>query len=263
MSDVEFALPQYTQNHHTEPYPSISPNRPELSTRGKTVVITGAGTGVGAASAFAYAQSGCFALILIGRTETTLLSTKESVEKAYPGTKVYVCVVDLTDAPAIYGALKSISTATNSKFDILVANASYLPDLTPVLESSADDWWKGFEINVKGQYNLIRAFIAVAVKDAILINVSSAVAHLPFAPKHGAYHASKIAAIKLFDYIRMENPDLVVMHFHPGVIETEMARKSYAAGTPKMLASNGKCISTIKHSSPSRILNGIDYSTDS
>jgi NAD(P)-dependent dehydrogenase (short-subunit alcohol dehydrogenase family) len=213
MSDKEFRLPHYTKLHHTETYASISPSRPELSTKGKAVVITGAGTGVGAATALAYAESGAANLALVGRTEKTLLATK--------------------------AALESFSTTINSKLDILVANASYLPDLTPVLKSKADDWWKGFEINVKGQYNLVQAFSALAVDNAILINISSCVAHLPFAPGHGSYHASKIAAFKLFDYIQIENPDLIVMHFHPGVIDTDMARKSYAAGTPKMQGSNG------------------------
>lgn len=239
MSDEEFRLPHYTKLHHTETYASISPSRPELSTRGKAVVITGAGTGVGAATALAYAESGAANLALVGRTKKTLLVTKEAVEKAYPETRVYTYVADLTDAPSLKAALESFSTTTNSKLDILIANASYLPDLSPVLKSKVQDWWKGFEINVKGQYNLVQAFLALSVKNAILINISSCVAHLPFAPGHGSYHASKLAAFKLFDYIQIENPDLIVMHFHPGVIDTDMARKSYAAGTPKMQGSNG------------------------
>lgn len=37
------ALPRPTAAYHDKPYPSISPTRPELSLKGKTILITGGG----------------------------------------------------------------------------------------------------------------------------------------------------------------------------------------------------------------------------
>ena len=38
----------FTKTWHNKPYASISPSRPELSAKGKNVVVTGGGTGIGA-----------------------------------------------------------------------------------------------------------------------------------------------------------------------------------------------------------------------
>jgi NAD(P)-dependent dehydrogenase (short-subunit alcohol dehydrogenase family) len=48
---------------------------------------------------------------------------------------------------------------------------------------------------------------------------------LPYVPGYSSYHASKLAAAKLFDYVHKENPNLFVLNVHPGVIMTAMNKK--------------------------------------
>ncbi|KAI5456964.1 hypothetical protein BGZ63DRAFT_395179 [Mariannaea sp. PMI_226] len=233
MSFEPVQVPTYTKIYHHEPYDAISPSRPELSTKGKSVVITGAGTGIGAAIALAFAQSGASNIALLGRTEATLLATKKMINQAYQETNVYTFVADIANQESLQSALEAFASNVDGKLNILVANASVLPDPKTLLASDQTDWWSGFETNVKGQFNLAHAFLSLASKDATLINITSCVAHFPFVPGSSSYHASKLAALKIFDYLQFENPDLTVMQFHPGVVETSMSQKSFDSGIPR------------------------------
>jgi NAD(P)-dependent dehydrogenase (short-subunit alcohol dehydrogenase family) len=111
-----------------------------------------------------------------------------------------------------------------------VANAGYLTEIGPIDKIDSVEWFKGFEVNVKGNLNLINAFMPVATKGASIISISTVLAHLPHMPGHSSYHTSKLAAAKLFDYVHYENPDLFVLNIHPGAIDTAMNKKSLAAG---------------------------------
>ena len=41
-----------------------------------------------------------------------------------------------------------------------------------------------------------------------------------------AYNCSKIAQVRLLEYVSAENPDLFVVSVHPGVIDTDMLKSS-------------------------------------
>ena len=83
------------------------------------------------------------------------------------------------------------------------------------------------EVNVKGALLASRAFLRHAAKDAYLLNISTGIGHMP-APPIGvsAYAVSKAAAIKLFEYFAVENPDIHVVNIHPGVVESDVNIKS-------------------------------------
>ncbi|RFU75137.1 hypothetical protein TARUN_7139 [Trichoderma arundinaceum] len=226
-------LPTYTKTFHHGPYAAISPTRPELSTKGKNVVITGAGTGIGAAIALSFAQSGASSLALLGRTEATLLKSKEAVNATYPETIVHVITADVANEASVRAALDKFASAVGKKLDILVANAGVLPDPGTLLGSDASLWWSGYEINIRGSFNLVRAFVPLAEKNATVIHVTTSVIQFPFVPGSSSYHGSKLAASKVFDYLHFENPELRVLQFHPGVVQTSMSQKSFDSGIPK------------------------------
>ncbi|KAM7204739.1 oxidoreductase C663.06c-like protein 1 [Naviculisporaceae sp. PSN 640] len=219
--------------YHSKSYPAIDPTRPELSTKGKTVLITGGGAGIGKATALAFAQSGASHIGIIGRRANVLEEAKQEIESAYPDTKVYAFPGDLVNTDSITSAVASFGKALEGKkIDILIASAGYLHDLKTFNETDASNFWYTFEANVKGSFDLLRAFAPLAAKNAVVVNVSSAAGYFPFLPNYMPYAASKLAAVKVFDYFAAENAELGVrvVHIQPGVIETDMGAKSAKAG---------------------------------
>ena len=219
------AFPSLTQTWHKRSYPAIDPARSSLSVAGKTVFITGGGAGIGLAASRAFAVAGASNIAISGRTEKTLLNAKNDIESAHKGVKVLTFVADVTDQKAVDKAFSTVG-----KVDILVHNAGYLSDMTPIAQSGLQDWWSGFEINVKGAFIVAQAFLKVAASDATVIDLTTALVHFPASPGFAAYGASKLAELKFFDSVQAENPSFHVVHVHPGVIQTSMGQKALDGG---------------------------------
>jgi len=209
---------------HNDTYEAINPTRPELSQAGKVIVITGAGQGIGREIVDAYAQAGATTFHILGRTQHTLEETKSIIEEKYPKAQVTVHIADISDKDPVVKAAKAIGT-----WDVLMANAGYLP--TPALiTENPEDWWKAFEINVKGSLNLATAFLPTKKVGGTIIGVSTGAAILPpvtpFLAKSSAYSTSKLALARFYEFLAAENPDLNVFVMHPGIVETAMFSKS-------------------------------------
>jgi len=216
-----------TRTYRTSAYPAINPSLPALSTAGKNVIITGGGSGIGSEIAKAFAQSGASSIALLGRTEESLLQTKREIETSYNNTtRVSTYVADTTDFPALEHALESHSQSHGGSLHVLVANAAFLPTNASLLDSSPEDWYNGFDVNVKGTFNLLRAFLPLATEDAVVLNTTSAVIQLPWVPGLSGYSASKLAAAKVYEYLHHEHPGLFVLSVHPGMIRTAMSFKA-------------------------------------
>jgi NADP-dependent 3-hydroxy acid dehydrogenase YdfG len=207
------------QIYHRRSYAAINPTQPALSTKSKSAVVTGAGSGIGASVAVSLAKSSISYLALIGRREHALLETKLAVEAVSTNTKVYTYALDITDLPAVDKALDAFAReCASGVIDILVANAGILGALSSIREADPVEWWNGFETNIKGNFNLVRAFLPRATTTSALINISSAVVHGPYFPNESSYCASKAGAAKVFEYVHHENPEMFVLCLQPGVI---------------------------------------------
>lgn len=75
-----------------------------------------------------------------------------------------------------------------------------------------------------------RAFLPYRNNDASIIGVNANLMTLPasspMAMGASAYVCSKIAQMKLLEYVSAENPDLFVVSVHPGGVDTDMLRSS-------------------------------------
>ncbi|PNP51266.1 hypothetical protein FNYG_15912 [Fusarium nygamai] len=212
----------FTKSWHSEPYPFISPTRPELSAAGKNVVITGGGTGIGQATGIAFAQAGAKSIAIIGRRLEQLQISAKVIQAANSSTQVLFETGDVTKLESISTAMKNIVDKLG-KIDIFIANAGMLPKAGPVYGYDEAQFRQGFEINVIGVFNSLQAFLPLAAPGAKVIYVGSGIGHwAPMAEVPGVfnYAATKAAALKMVDYFAFENPHIHVVSIQPGIIAT-------------------------------------------
>ncbi|KAK3649985.1 hypothetical protein LTR56_006572 [Elasticomyces elasticus] len=216
-------FPSLTSEWHDDTYPSIDPKQPKLSMKGKTVVISGGGAGIGRGITQAFALAGASSIAILGRRQALLDECKGIVAAEFPEVVVTTHVADVTDELAVEKAAREVG-----EWDVLISNAGYLSSKAPLVESEPNEWWKGFEINVKGSYNLIRAFMPSRTKDATVISVNAGSIQVSgaFSSTYSSYNSSKFAVLKMFEILAVENPDVHVVSMHPGVVDTEMKRKN-------------------------------------
>lgn len=211
----------FTKKWHTQPHSLISPERPELSAAGKNVVVAGGGTGIGKATAIAFAQAGAATVSILGRRVNRLEEAAQEIKKAGPNTTVIIEGADMSQRSAADSSLQSIANNIG-KIDIFIWCAGVLPKLGPVRDYEEQEFRRGFEIIVMGAFNAIQAFLPHAAPGAVLMNVSSGIAHVnPFGSTFN-YAMYKLAVVKMFDSVAAENPELHVVSTQPGVVSTEI-----------------------------------------
>lgn len=246
-------FPSLTKTWHSEPYPAIDPTRPELSAKGKVVAITGtsrkstapqisaktpllltshapvttgAGGSIGSATTLAFAKAGASSIAIIGRRKEPLQQTKTDVEKAVPGTNVFIVQGDVSEADSIRGALGNVKKEFGD-IDILICNAGYLSEFESLGTADPKEWWRGFETNVLGAFNCTRAFLSTASSaNPILLEISTCPIVMPAMAKASSYIPSKLAATKVYETFAAENPRFEVVHVHPGVVYSDINVKS-------------------------------------
>ncbi|MCJ1419677.1 hypothetical protein MMC32_006033 [Xylographa parallela] len=218
-------FPSFTAEWHKDTYVTIDPQRPELSAKGKSVIVTGAGSGIGRATVKAFAMAGASRFALLGRTVATLEETKRLIEVEYPAAHCTAYPVDVADETAVHKAAVDIGT-----WDVLVLNAGKALTPTPIGETNVLDWWNIMETNLKGAVVAVHAFLPTRSSAASIIGINAGMINLPAtqypATGSSAYVTSKIAQVKLLEHVAAENPDVFVVSVHPGVINTAIVDHS-------------------------------------
>lgn len=175
-----------TKTWHSSPYPSIDPNRPELSLAEKSIVITGGGSGIGLAISKALALARVSRLAIIGRRPEVLsIAAAEIRDLVGEKNQVFTISAGVGGEDQIDHAFDEISTEFGGReLGVLVNNAGYFIGVRPFGTETVEEWTKAIDINIKGVYFVATAFIAKAKADATIINISTAMVHLPasFAP---------------------------------------------------------------------------------
>jgi len=212
---------------HHDTYPAIDPLKADLS--GKHVLITGASKGIGRATALSFAKAGASGIAILARSDLSSLVTElhaVAAKAGRPRPKVLSLTADQTDQSQVEAAAAKIS-AEFGRLDVLINNAGYLETWKPIAESDVQDWWKTFEVNVKGVYLMDRALIPLMLKggDKTIIVVTSMGAHV-VAPGASAYQTTKQAVIRLNNFLVAEYGEqgLLAYSVHPGGVATELAK---------------------------------------
>lgn len=214
----------FTKTIHRSSYPSISPTNPANSAAGKVVLVTGGGNGIGLGIAEAFVTAGAKTVAIIGRRGNVLAEGKTKLEKTGPS-QILTFQADVTDAAALKAAFEGTEKAAG-KIDVVVGNAGYMSAPEPAATAAVDDWWRAFEVNIKGTLLTFQAWQGhVGTSDPTFISLNTVAAHGAF-PGVSSYNASKAGQAQLVTTMANENPDIKIVTMHPGAIESEMNTKS-------------------------------------
>jgi NAD(P)-dependent dehydrogenase (short-subunit alcohol dehydrogenase family) len=149
----------------------------------KIAVITGAGSGIGQAIAKLFAQQGAW----VHLPELQMAAAQQTIDSieadGYKGT-AYTC--DITDADQVAAVMHEVGA-----FDILV-NCAGIAHVGTATTTSAQDFDRVFQVNVKGTYHCLHYAIPQIQKrgGGVILNVAS-IAALTGIPDRFAYSMSK------------------------------------------------------------------------
>lgn len=235
MAQTEFVNPIATPYDnittvHTDTYPYIDSTDVDLS--GKTVFIAGASRGLGRAMSISFAQAGTSRIAIGARGDMSELETamKEAAAKAGKNEPTILRVkLDISDEASVADAAITIE-AKFGDLDILLNNAGVMESMAPLGDSKVDDWWRTWNVNVRGPYLAMRAFLPLMMRNhsttnpAAIINTGSVGAWLT-GPNLSAYQTTKLAVLRLTDHVNAEYRDkgILAYCFHPGNSLTDMA----------------------------------------
>ena len=182
------------------------------------VFVTGASSGIGEALARHYSAQGA-QLGLVARRADFLERLASSLN---PAPAVYA--LDVRDASALRNAASDF-IARFGVPDIVIANAGVSKGTLTEQQSDLAVFQQIFDTNVMGMVNTFHPFIAPMRANAAgtLVGIAS-VAGFRGIPGGGAYCASKAAAIKYCESLRVELRDagISVVTICPGYIRTPM-----------------------------------------
>ncbi len=196
------------------------------------VWITGAGRGIGAAIAHAFAREGT-ALSLSGRNLQTLEKQAAELRKAFPGLKLNLSVMDLSDPTSVEAAHRA-NHAALGPVTVLVNNAGQALS-QPFAKTDLQLWQHMLNVNLTGTYLCIQAalpdMLAESAKGhaARIVNIASTAGLKGFAYV-SAYAAAKHGVIGLTRSLALElaRKGVTVNAVCPGFTETDIVRESVA-----------------------------------
>ncbi|KAJ8131665.1 hypothetical protein O1611_g1961 [Lasiodiplodia mahajangana] len=222
--------PSLTPTWHNDVYPAIEYTNPKVNHNGDVVIVTGAGSGIGCESAVAFATAGAKQLVLVGRDESKLNSTASKLA-GVGDAKVSIVVADVTDEAAVKKVADSVEN-----WNVLVHAAGYMNSPAPAAAADLDDYWKAYEINVKSIVILAKYLLPKASPNASVLSMVGGSIVFPTSMLVGlsGYLVSKLALAKTIEFLAAENPDVFFAAVHPGMVDTDLFRKSGA--TPDALA---------------------------
>ncbi|PVH74736.1 NAD(P)-binding protein [Cadophora sp. DSE1049] len=217
--------------NHRSSYRAISPLRPELSQKGRTVLIAGASAGVGLSTVKAYAEASAATVILTGRREDKLHAAASELTKEFQNTKfdVRVCdVADVAEASLLWDRLH----ADGIIVDVLVLSAAKFSGQESILDSGFEAIWSLYEANVRSLLlfteklykqddirNRIKFIVYVSTAAIHSKSVAAALPGYTLSKASGHLAMQKIAG-------EVDANKLQIITFHPGAILSESAQNA-------------------------------------
>jgi NAD(P)-dependent dehydrogenase (short-subunit alcohol dehydrogenase family) len=209
----------------------------------RVVVITGASAGIGAALAKLIGARGARP-VLLARRESELLAVA-----AASGPHAMAIVADVTRRDDVKRAVDA-TLARFGQLDVWVNNAGRGIS-RPVSELTDEDVDDMMRVNLKSALYGMQAVLPHFRQRGRghIINISSMLGRVPFAPVRSAYSASKHALNALTANLRMELrpqfPNIFVSSVHPGVVATEFGVTALHGGVDSRKLPNAQPVEEV------------------
>src|SRR5512145_418811 len=203
--------------------------------KGKIALVTGASRGIGRAIAVELARGGAtvalnYAGNVAAASEALALVQQAGAAQA----KLYQ--FDVADPAACAAAVERV-VAELGGLHVLVNNAGISIDQL-VMRMKDEDWNRSLQVNLTGNFNLIRAVARpmMKAKGGAIINVTSVIGEMGNAGQ-AAYAAAKAGQIGLTKSVARElaSRNIRVNAVAPGYIETDMTSGLPEAAKAKMM----------------------------
>jgi NAD(P)-dependent dehydrogenase (short-subunit alcohol dehydrogenase family) len=151
--------------------------------RGRTALVTGAGSGLGRAIAVALAAAGA-RVIGVGRRQNPSYAQNSRW-----------CTADISDEASVAALAAAVA---DEDVSILINNAGIPGPVKPLTQIEAADWDEVFDVNVRGVFLMCRAFLPAMTRAARgdIVNLASVSGKRPLVHRT-PYVASKLAIIGL------------------------------------------------------------------
>ena len=189
------------------------------------VFITGASSGIGQALALHYARAG-WRLALVVRKEIETKSWLDACQISSDSYQIYVA--DVAQVDAIVAAGRAAMEAQGLP-DVVIANAGISVGMDTAIRSDLQVMADTFATNNVGMAATFHPFLAGMVQrgHGTLVGIAS-VAGIRGLPGHGAYCASKAAAISYCESLRGElrGSGVAVVTLLPGYVDTPLTRSN-------------------------------------
>jgi NAD(P)-dependent dehydrogenase (short-subunit alcohol dehydrogenase family) len=125
---------------------------------------------------------------------------------------------------------ETVSRAFDSRLGIVVNNAAHIEPYVPPLETDPDVYWRSYEVNVRGLFNMAHVFLPLQLSSHTsgkelckMINVASSSA-LTARPGSASYRSSKLAILRWTETLQLEYGDQGLLAFcvNLGAIKTKI-----------------------------------------
>ncbi|KAF5858565.1 hypothetical protein ETB97_004249 [Aspergillus alliaceus] len=212
-NETEYVAPvSFNKTWHTEPYPFISPPRPELTAKGKIVVVLGFSAGIGTSATPRHLHR-----ILPGRTHihhdhrptprhaprVRRESHRRRPTAAGPGRPGIPVHHEQTRQERRQGDKCRVAPRSGIPHRLQARGPSPLVDG-----------------NLRMAMNAFQAFLPFAGPEPVDFSTSTCLANIASTPRLAGYTISKAACLKTMDYFAMENPNVRVISVQQGWVAT-------------------------------------------
>jgi 3-oxoacyl-[acyl-carrier protein] reductase len=193
---------------------------------GGVALVTGGGRGIGASIACELAEAGM--RVAVGARS---LDQVEAVAAEIGGLALEL---DVTSQASVERAVARTESELGP-IGLLVANAGISGPSDPLADP--DEWWRTFEVNVRGVY-LCNHAVAPGMLErggGRIVNVASGAAYLPPRVGQGTAYAASKAAVHRFSEVlaaQLAPQNVFVFSISPGLVKTAMTEAHFPDDAP-------------------------------